>query len=87
LSCAFRISAPGAGGGGRGGGGGAQGGPFSGALMVEIGRNTNLPSHISEGGDFRTGKLWPNGRRGIGVTLNMAQLTLVPSVSGLRPEA
>ena len=49
--------------------------------MVEIGSNANLPAHISEGRDFRTGKLWPNGRPGLGVTLNMERLTLVTSIA------
>jgi L-alanine-DL-glutamate epimerase-like enolase superfamily enzyme len=55
-------------------------GPFSGPLMVEIGSNAKLPAHISEGREFRAGKLWPNGRPGLGVTLDMARLTLVSSV-------
>jgi L-alanine-DL-glutamate epimerase-like enolase superfamily enzyme len=55
-------------------------GPFSGPLMVEIGSNTRLPAHVSEGRDFRTGRLWPNGRPGLGITLDTARLTLVTSV-------
>jgi galactonate dehydratase len=56
-------------------------GPFSGPVLVEIGNNTQMQTHISEGRDLRTGKLWPNGRPGLGITLNMAQLTLVSSIS------
>ncbi len=55
-------------------------GPFSGPLMVEIGSNTKLPAHVSQGRDFRAGKLWPNGRPGLGVTLDMARLTLVTAI-------
>lgn len=54
-------------------------GPYSGKVIIEIGQNRTLPPHISEGLDFRKGKLWPNGRPGIGVTLNMEQLKLVTS--------
>src|SRR5436190_461410 len=56
-------------------------GTFLGPLLVEIGNNNQMATHISEGRDFRTGKLWPNGRPGLGVTLNMAQRTLVSTVS------
>ena len=55
-------------------------GPFSGPLMVEIGSNAKLRPHVSEGRDFRAGKLWPNGRPGLGVTLDMERLTLVTSI-------
>jgi L-alanine-DL-glutamate epimerase-like enolase superfamily enzyme len=55
-------------------------GPSSGPLMVEIGSNTKVPAHISEGRDFRVGKLWPNGRPGLGVTLNRERLTLVTAI-------
>jgi L-alanine-DL-glutamate epimerase-like enolase superfamily enzyme len=55
-------------------------GPFSGPLMVEIGSNAKLPAHLSEGRDFRAGKLWPTARPGLGVTLDMARLTLVASI-------
>ncbi len=56
-------------------------GPFSGPVLVEIGNNTQMATHISEGRDLRTGKLFPTGRPGLGVTLNMAQLTLVSTIS------
>ena len=52
-------------------------GPYSGPVLCEIGTNQRLPSHISEGLDFRRGKIWPNSRPGLGVTLNLEQLTLV----------
>lgn len=60
-------------------------GPFSGPVLVEIGQNRTLPDHISEGLDFRRGKLWPNGRPGLGVTLNMARLTPVTTISDPGP--
>lgn len=56
-------------------------GPFSGPVLVEIGQNRTLPEHMSESLDFRRGKLWPNGRPGLGVTLNMERLTLVTAIT------
>jgi L-alanine-DL-glutamate epimerase-like enolase superfamily enzyme len=56
-------------------------GPFSGPVLVEIGQNRTLPEHINEGLDFRRGKIWPNGRPGLGVTLNMERLTLVTAIT------
>jgi galactonate dehydratase len=56
-------------------------GPFSGPVICEVGSNTQPASHLNEGRDLRTGKLWPNGRPGLGVTLNMERLTLLTAVS------
>jgi galactonate dehydratase len=56
-------------------------GPFSGPVLVEIGGNTRPAPHLNEGLEFRRGKLWPNERPGLGVTLNMERLTLVASVT------
>ena len=56
-------------------------GPFSGPVLVEIGGNTRPASHLDEGLELRKGKLWPNGRPGLGVTLNMERLTLVTSIT------
>lgn len=56
-------------------------GPFSGPVLVEIGQNVKLPEHISEGLDFRRGKIWPTSRPGLGVTLNMERLTLVTAIT------
>ncbi len=56
-------------------------GPFSGPVIVEIGSNTKLPSHIKEGLDFKAGKCWPNDRPGLGVTLEMSQLTQIGEVT------
>ena len=49
-------------------------GPFSGPLMVEIGGNAKPFSHLPECLDFKNGKLWPNDRPGLGVTLEMSQI-------------
>ncbi|HUR58862.1 MAG TPA: mandelate racemase/muconate lactonizing enzyme family protein [Opitutaceae bacterium] len=56
-------------------------GPFSGPVLVEIGQNRTLPEHISEGLDFRRGKLWPAARPGLGITLNMERLTPVATIA------
>ena len=56
-------------------------GPFSGPVIVEIGSNTTLPSHIKEGLDFKAGKCWPNERPGLGVVLEMSQLTQIGEVT------
>jgi L-alanine-DL-glutamate epimerase-like enolase superfamily enzyme len=52
-------------------------GPYSGPVLCEIGANRTLPEHISQGLDFHRGKIWPNGRPGLGVTLNLERLTQV----------
>lgn len=56
-------------------------GPFSGPVIVEIGSNTSLPSHIQEGLDFKAGKCWPNDRPGLGVTLEMSQMAMIGEVT------
>jgi galactonate dehydratase len=56
-------------------------GPYSGPVLVEIGGNTRPASYLNEGLEFRKGKLWPNQRPGLGVTLNMERLTLVASIT------
>lgn len=56
-------------------------GPFSGPVMVEIGGNTRPAPHVNEGLELRNGKLWPTGRPGLGVSLNMEHLTLVTSIA------
>jgi L-alanine-DL-glutamate epimerase-like enolase superfamily enzyme len=56
-------------------------GPYSGPVLVEIGSNTRLPSHIKEGLDFKAGKCWPNDRPGLGCTLEMSQLTQIGEVT------
>jgi L-alanine-DL-glutamate epimerase-like enolase superfamily enzyme len=56
-------------------------GPYSAPVIVEIGGNTRPATHLNEGLELRKGKLWPNGRIGLGVTLNMERLTLLTSIS------
>jgi L-alanine-DL-glutamate epimerase-like enolase superfamily enzyme len=56
-------------------------GPFSGPVIVEIGSNTSLQRHISEGLDFKEGKCWPNQRPGLGVKLNTAHMTQIGEVT------
>jgi L-alanine-DL-glutamate epimerase-like enolase superfamily enzyme len=56
-------------------------GPFAGPVLVEIGGNTRLPSHLQEGLDFKNGKCWPNDRPGLGVSLEMSRLSLIGEVS------
>jgi galactonate dehydratase len=56
-------------------------GPFSGPVIVEIGSNTRLPSHVLEGLDFKEGKCWPNDRPGLGVKLEMSEMTMIGEVT------
>ena len=56
-------------------------GPYSGTVLVEIGSNVRPASHVKEGLDLRKGKLWPTGKPGLGVTLNMEQLTSVATIA------
>jgi hypothetical protein len=44
---------------------------------MEYNNGSTIPPHLTEFLDFHDGKCWPNDRPGIGVTLNMAQLTPV----------
>src|SRR6185436_1633158 len=56
-------------------------GTFSGAVMVEIGANQVLPPYLSECHDFRAGKLWPNERPGLGVTVDFKAVQQVGEVT------
>jgi L-alanine-DL-glutamate epimerase-like enolase superfamily enzyme len=56
-------------------------GPFSGPVLVEIGSNTSPQSHIREGLDFKEGKCWLNDRPGLGVSLDMSQVTPIGEVT------
>ena len=60
-------------------------GPFSGPVICEIGGNTRPAEHVSEGLELRNGKLWPNTRPGLGVTLNMERLTLITEFTQAGP--
>lgn len=55
---------------------------FSGPVMMEmLGDGTRDVPHLPERYDFRDGKLWPNRRPGLGVTLDAKPLTLVTEVT------
>ena len=56
-------------------------GPFSGPLMMEIGSNARPFSYLPECLDFKNGKLWPNERPGLGVTLDMNQIKLLAEIT------
>jgi L-alanine-DL-glutamate epimerase-like enolase superfamily enzyme len=56
-------------------------GPYSGPVLVEIGSNNRPAQHLNEQMDFRNGKIWPNGRAGLGVSLNMERLTKVAEIT------
>ena len=50
---------------------------FPGQVVMEYNYGSSPPPHISEFVDFRDGKCWPNDRPGLGVSVDMAQLTQV----------
>jgi galactonate dehydratase len=61
-------------------------GPFSGPVTFEYNFGLATPetgqiSHMKEFVTFRDGKLYPNGRPGLGVTLNMDRLKLISEVT------
>ena len=47
------------------------------ALMEMRGDGSRRYPHLPDAYDFRDGKMWPNDRPGLGVTLNMDALTLI----------
>jgi L-alanine-DL-glutamate epimerase-like enolase superfamily enzyme len=56
-------------------------GTFSGPVLVEIGANQVLPAYLPECHDFKNGKLWPNERPGLGVTVDFKALQMVGEVT------
>jgi L-alanine-DL-glutamate epimerase-like enolase superfamily enzyme len=57
-------------------------GVFSGPVLMEmLGDGTNKAPHLPECYDFRNGKLWPNRRPGLGVTLDPKPLQLVAEIT------
>jgi galactonate dehydratase len=61
-------------------------GPFSGPVTLEYNYGDSAPgtgqiTHLREFLTFRDGKLWPNGRPGLGVVLNMDRLRLITEVT------
>jgi L-alanine-DL-glutamate epimerase-like enolase superfamily enzyme len=66
-------------------------GPFSGPVVFEYTYGLATPeegqvSHLKEFITFREGKLHPNGRPGLGVTLNMDRLKLLSEVTQRGPD-
>jgi len=57
-------------------------GVFSGPVMMEmLGDGTAKIPHLPECYDFRQGKMWPNRRPGLGVTLDTKPLKLVAEIT------
>jgi L-alanine-DL-glutamate epimerase-like enolase superfamily enzyme len=57
-------------------------GVFSGPVMMEtLGDGTATVPHLPECYDFRHGKMWPNRRPGLGITLNTKPLQLVAEIT------
>ncbi len=56
-------------------------GPFSGPVMLEFNLAGRKLPHLPEWADFKDGKVWPNKRPGLGVTLDKKQLKLVSEVT------
>jgi L-alanine-DL-glutamate epimerase-like enolase superfamily enzyme len=57
-------------------------GVFSGPVLMEIlGDGSRREPHLPECYDFRNGKMWPNRRPGLGVTLDAKPLRLVAEIT------
>jgi L-alanine-DL-glutamate epimerase-like enolase superfamily enzyme len=56
-------------------------GTFSGPVMMEIGQNNKPHDHLPECLDFKNGKLWPNERPGLGVTVEMKAIKLIGEIT------
>ena len=57
-------------------------GAFSGPVMMEmLGEGKASYSHLPECYDFRNGKMWPNRRAGLGVTLDTKPLQLAAEIT------
>jgi galactonate dehydratase len=54
---------------------------FSGPVMLEYNFGGRTPEHVPESFDFRNGKMYPNQRPGLGVTVDMKQLTQIGEVT------
>ena len=55
---------------------------FSGPVLMEmLGDGSSTYPHLPECYDFRQGKMWPNRRPGLGVTLDMKPLQLVAEIT------
>jgi hypothetical protein len=49
--------------------------------MEMVGEGANKAPHLPECYDFRNGKMWPNRRPGLGVTLDTKPLQLVAEIT------
>ena len=57
-------------------------GVFSGPVLMEmLGDGTRKFPHLPESNDFRNGKMWPNRRPGLGVTLDTKPLQLAAEIT------
>jgi galactonate dehydratase len=55
---------------------------FPGPVLMEmLGAGEGTVPHLPKCYDFRNGKLWPNRRPGLGVTLDTAPLQLVSTIT------
>jgi L-alanine-DL-glutamate epimerase-like enolase superfamily enzyme len=54
------------------------------SLMEMLSDGTRTYSYLPQAYDFKEGKLWPNERPGLGVTVDMAKLTPIGAYSVYR---
>ncbi len=54
---------------------------FSGPVMLEYNFGGRAPEHLPQSFDFKNGKMYPNQRPGLGVTVDMKQLTMIGEVT------
>lgn len=52
-------------------------GPFPGPVLFEYNYGGRTIPHLPECLDFKDGKVWPNERPGLGVTLDLKQVTMI----------
>jgi L-alanine-DL-glutamate epimerase-like enolase superfamily enzyme len=63
-------------------------GVFSGPVLIEMtGAGLRKEAHLPQHFDFHQGKLWPNRRPGLGVTLDTKPLQLVAEITEPRPRS
>ena len=58
-------------------------GPFSGPVLMEFRPGLEPAAHLPECLEFKNGKLWPNKRPGLGVTLDTKSLTQLAEITEL----
>ena len=54
-------------------------------LMEMLGEGTRSFPHLPDSYDFRNGKMWPNRRPGLGVTLDTKPLQLAAEITERSP--